>query len=203
MAKKQVVRLTESDLRKVIKESINNVLKESYAYKYEQEIISQIPNLDDNELEDIINGKTYGPEDFEDDYTDGFEEYRWVLETAEDEYAKRHKDYALELSNQRDKNQKRGYNPSWYRSPSEEFQFHPDKEGDYYKALGQKLRNDNPHDGRFIDWLNKNYKSPNVVRGVDGYLNKKNYNGRNPYTQKLHTKGSLNRELRAMDRAKK
>ena len=29
------------------------------------------------------------------------------------------------------------------------------------------------------------------------------YNKRNPYTQKLHTKGSLNRELIAMDKAKK
>ena len=205
MAKKQVIRLTEGELHNIIKESVNKVLNESWTYKDEQKIISQIPYLDDNELEDIINGK-YEPDDFEDDYTDGFDECRWVIETAQDEYAKRHKDYALKLSNERYKNQKSGYKPSWYRTPSEEFQFHPDKEGDYYKALDQKLRNDDSNFGRFNDWIKKeveNNNSSNFKRGINSYINKRYYNGRNPDTQKLHTKGSLNRELRAMDKAKK
>ena len=40
-------------------------------------------------------------------------------------------------------------------------------------------------------------------RAFKDYAIKHNYNGRNPYTQKLHTKGSANRDLMAIDRQRK
>ncbi|MBR4293991.1 MAG: hypothetical protein IKT53_03270 [Bacteroidaceae bacterium] len=196
MAKKQVIRLTESDLRRIIKESVNNVLKESWAYKDEQKIVSQIPYLDDNELEDIINGKTYGLEDFETDYRSGDVAYKTVLKAAENEYAKRHKDYAMKLidkdKDKMSKNRKLfDTEIAWHKHNSKE---HEHKLTPSDKRLSRWVQREIPRDTADFE---------TIKRGANDFEIKHKFDGRNPDTQKLHTKGSLNRELRAMDKAKK
>ena len=195
MAKKQLIRLTESDLHRIIKESVNKVLKESWEYEDEQELISQIPYLDDNELQEILNG-LFSPSDFETDYRSGDFAYETVLKAAENEYAKRHKDYAMKLIDKNKDKMSKNRKPfdtevAWYR--------HNSKENE------RKLT---PSGKRFSRWVQR--ETPlgttdfeTVKRGANDFEVKHKFNGRNPDTQKLHTKGSLNRDLRAMDKSKK
>jgi Cdc6-like AAA superfamily ATPase len=65
MAKK-LVRLTESDLHNIIKESVNKVLKEDISLDYKNELKNILnkafSNLNDNEkifLSDLLNNETW------------------------------------------------------------------------------------------------------------------------------------------------
>ena len=151
--KKQIVRLTESDLHRIIKESVNNILKETY---------------------------------FNDEYEDEYEEY---LRQNPDAALKHY-----ELTNQYKKNHE--INDMWNQHELEN---------------GKGLLGTNMYGNRH-----------DMVKAIDGHINNVNrggiknhtgkktnpinkaiHNGRNPDTQKLHTKGSANRDLIAMDKKRK
>lgn len=215
---KKIIRLTESGLRQMIKENVARFLNEwhdedDYGRKLKtvpdldcREIISDLPQMSDKDLEDIINGVTYNPQDFSTEYDDGYDYYVWVTEEAEDEYARRHKDYAMQLAAQRSSYGRHYYNPKDYTSPS---QSREDSENDNRKGNQAKAWKDyeednySPAEKRLGKWYNKKMPVDDRIRGSIGYLNKHNYNGRKPDSEKLHTKGSLNRDLRSIDRNKK
>lgn len=63
---KKTIRLTESELRKIVKESVNNVLNEEMSQDYDkalkQVLAKAFSNLDDDEkifLSDLLNHQTW------------------------------------------------------------------------------------------------------------------------------------------------
>ena len=156
MAKK-LIRLTEGDLHRIIKESVNKVLKEDY-------------------------------------FNDGYDEF----EKQHRDYLRRNPDAALEdYEDERKYKREREINDMWRQHELENGKglWGTDKYGntlDMTKAFDGYLNNVR------VGGIKRN-KSNSVNMAMQRAI----HNGRNPYTQKLHTRGSANRDLLAMDKQKK
>ena len=186
---KKLVRLTESDLHRIVKESVNRILREydgddyfapNYGEKRPEDIIDRLPSLSDNAVKKIIDGY-FDPSYFESDYSDGFDDYYEVIDAAKEEYARRHKDFANKLFTQMNK-------PTYPQSPLHD-------EG-YYKKHRESDMAWNEHDKEIAA-----KRLPNTVKKNGEELRKNWEKGLERDTvgtsqadkRPLHRKGSLNR----------
>lgn len=151
MAKK-LIRLTEGDLHRIIKESVNKVLMESYFYDdYEKLRRDNLRQNPDAALDDYENNRRIQKQH---EINDMWRQHE--LENGKGlgggyKYGNRH---------------------------------------DMIKAIDGRINN-----ARMGGIKNTNGKKTNpIMRAI--------HNGRNPDTQKLHTRGSANRDLIAMDKQK-
>ena len=238
MAKKQIVRLTEGDLHRIIKESVNKILKETFTFNdvdpdggvsYGYDEASFIENGEyDEELKKMTPREC-------DEWVENMDELYGMRtgSLALKRAVMVNKEYAMDNKRQRNHGHLH-YND--YRSPN--FYKGPHS---YANALNKPTPfgmeefhtkwkyGEQPEDSQRPSVMDYNFPSndSNVSRLYDKFWDKvmdidddeerrktwkrglndnkikHKYNGRNPDTQKLHTKGSLNRELRAMDKAKK
>lgn len=184
---KKTIRLTESDLHRIVKESVKRILKEddyftpSYAYMNAEEIIDRLPSLPDETLKKIMYGY-YDPSYFESDFSDGFDEHIEVIEAAKEEYARRHKDYANQLFTQMNK---------------PKYPYTPLHDEDYYKKRRESDIAWDEHDRelaarKYPNMLKKNgLVRKNWQRGLEKDLYGTDQADKRP----LHRKGSLNREI--------
>ena len=197
MAKKQVIRLTESDLHRIIKESVNQVLNEETKNSKDP---YDIVFLSDYTPKDIIDGQ-FDDMIWDDKWCDEMDYYGGVEYVSAIVQRKMilDKDYAM----------KYGIDPSVSTRSPFWFESNRDMNPNMYDSISKKKKFSD-YSAAQLGRTSKarmhyamNPSDDNVWKGLERHYLNKQFNGRNPDTQKLHTKGSLNRELRAMDKAKK
>ena len=236
---KQVIRLTESDLHRMIKESVKKVLSEEFTFNDVDPNGGVDYSEADETIYDIENG--YYDEDIKhmnvkelDDWVDDMHDISTrVGETAIKRATMVNKQYAM--SNKRENMGRNSLHYNDYRSSNfykgavsqanavgKTTPFGMEDLETRWKYGEQKHNRPNVNDvvnypltptKRKYDLdrlFNHSYKVVNddnyrdeIERGYNDWKIKHDYNGRNPNTQKLHTKGSANRDLIAMDKAKK
>lgn len=177
MAKKQLIRLTEGDLHKIIKESVNKVLKEFYhpediygpdvhswdGNPHQEFYDSQRAKAEKEEYESIANG----------DYDHFLHDEEWMNDLPRQKYY-------------RARERKRMIDPN--------YALHDNEDDLEYFQKGQRSGKYRQMDN---DWRElEDKKSMQHAKDMLSFLPR-------AFTEPLHTKGSLNRELRAMDKAKK
>ena len=218
---KKTIRLSESDLHKIIKNTVKRVIKENYAdttdydyftetqpeYDAEEEIYN-MSHKNDDELMDIINGNSNlsDPSFFAGEYDDGFDEVDRIQRAAKDEYMKRHKDYAFKFGKmpyQRDKQwdnyEKNNYNSLEGGNRNIKTR-NVKNSSDYDDAELEKFKQNNPDvfDGdNFTNNISKlkkatyNLKAKNNPNSTKSERNKM----ANFDKQPMNRKGSLNRSV--------
>ena len=198
---KKRIRLTESDLHNIIKESVEKVLREEeenwgYDLPYNEEFDNMIQRI----LTDINNGKfddsvfksewvrdmrrKYGVGIYDDMLMDLIKNRKRMLSA----------DYALENNNDNLSN----FHANQYRKHWKPDVKYPEKQWD--KSIYNGEENKRERKLHKLDlWHNYSDGAPifnrKGVRDFDRKRIEDMYNGRNPEEEKLHTKDSLNRTL--------
>ena len=243
---KRTIRLTESDLHDIIKESVKKILKEEFdssdwtTNEYGEPVPWQYGDYENSRRtdryylsQDILNGD-YDDEilnDWEDWYEELDDDNGWdstLKDAAKERKLMIDKKYAMNYgfpknkkynvndiysdvkykTNKEKPNVNNYEDDKWYNRKNDSYNFSPglkkrenlndvdyslvDRDVDNYIYLVNKLKK--------MDFYNtNNHKRSSYLKNL---ANKK-YDNRNPDKEKLHTKNSANRELRAMDRENK
>lgn len=100
---KRTIRLTESELRNMISESVRRVLRESKITKISHDHPHKITQDEENKLRNILKGKKNIDEDFEQDYNTARQNYNrplWGFEMKNQEGEWQYGDIEYDPNNQ-------------------------------------------------------------------------------------------------------
>lgn len=198
MAKKNIIRLTESELKRVITESVKNIISED---NWDMGDWRRATNADDSYEEDlflqnltpqdILNGEVDKYIKIQQFWNDIELDYDYLLPALDARMAMLDKKWAWDkISSDTKWDKKFQTDDMWRKHKKDELPKHKGYLGYYQYADTDDIIK------AFDGAMGKPFKG-------DSHIMKAIHNGRNPNTEKLHTKGSANRDLMAIDRQKK